>query len=326
MRDLAYEYLDHVGNIYLLDTNFFGFPKFNAAYVIKGTEKNVLIDTGDANTVENTKAELARVGLTIQDIDYIFVTHCEHPDHSGNVGAFATENPNIKVFINPVGEEYLVHPEIEAAERLRMCPPGMGDRFGKMTPLNPDQIYRLTDGETIDIGDGDSLTVTFTPGHQPSGVVIHEKKQNLLFINDLAGQYFDEFGVTLILSPDKSNCNDAFKYLTEISKNHYDWLALGHYGFSDHPDRVMQLALSRMEHMLGMAKELDEAGKLDELRSTMYKYIVEPEIDKIKRLREESFYVYYRDELGPNLCNGFARFYDRTLGKEVADHYVEAKK
>ena len=323
---MAYQYLDHVGNIYLLDTNFFGFPRFNAAYVIKGTEKNVLIDTGDANTIEDTKNELKKAGLTIQDIDYIFVTHCEHPDHSGNVGAFAKENPNIKVFINPAGEEYLVHPEIEAAERLRMCPPGMGDRFGKMTPLDPAQIHRLTDGEVIDIGDGDELTVTFTPGHQPSGIVIHEKKQNLLFINDLAGQYFDEFGVTLILSPDKSDVYDAKKHLEIISQNHYDWLALGHYGFNANPEKVMQLALSRMEHMLALAKELEEAGRLEELRTQMYKYIVEPEIDKIGRLREESFYTYYRDELGPNLCNGFARFYDRRLGKQVADHYVEAKK
>lgn len=323
---MAYEYLDHVGNIYLLDTNFFGFPRFNAAYVIKGTEKNVLIDGGDANTYDCTKKELERVGLTVQDIDYIFVTHCEHPDHSGNVGNMMAENPNITVFINPVGEEYLVHPEIEAAERLKMCPPGMGDRFGKMTPVDPERIYRLKDGETIDIGDGDSLTVTFTPGHQPSGMVIHEKKQNLLFIQDLPGQYFEEFGVSLILSPDKSNCYDARKYLEMISHNDYDWVAMGHYGFNNNPQKIMQLGLARMDLMLSMADELNAQGRLDELRSTMMKYIVAPEIEKIRRLREESFYVYYRDELGPNLCNGFARFYDRTLGKEVADHYVEAKK
>ena len=314
---MAYEYLDHVGNIYLLDTNFFGFSRFNAAYVIKGSEKNVLIDTGDANTIDCTRAELARVGLSIADIDYIFVTHCEHPDHSGNVGAFAAENPKLTVFINPVGEEYLTHPEIEAAERMRICPPGMGDRFGKMTPLAPERIHRLTDGEEIDIGDGDSLTVTFTPGHQPSGIVLYEKKQDMLFINDLAGQYFDEFGVSLILSPDKSNAYDAKAHLERLAKNHYSWLALGHYGFSSNAEKIMQLGLARMERMIGMAKELDAAGQLDRLRSEMMKYIVAPEIEKIRRLREESFYTYYRDELGPNLCNGFARFYDRTIGKKV---------
>ncbi len=314
---MAFKYMEQLENVYLIDTNFFGFPCWNAAYLIKGKEKTVLIDTGDANTVEDTKRELARYGVTIQDIDYIFVTHCEHPDHSGNVGAFARENPNIKVFINPVGEEYLTHPEIEAAERMRVCPPGMGDRFGTMTPLDPAQIYYLKDGEEIDIGDGDSLTVTFTPGHQPSGMIIHKKQGNILFINDLAGVYCSDCGLTMILSPDKSNAYDALHYLEKIQDNAYDWLALGHFGFHNNPRRIIQCAIARIEQMLGMAKELDEAGKLDELRAQMMKYIVAPELEKIRRLREEDFYLYFRNELGPNLCNGFARFYDRSKGKVV---------
>lgn len=313
---MAFEYLDHVGNVYLIDTNFFGFPRFNAAYLIKG-EKTVLIDTGDSNTVEDTRRGLARAGVSVQDIDYIFVTHCEHPDHSGNVGIFARENPRIKVFINPAGEQYLTHPEIEAAERMRICPPGMGDRFGTMIPVDPGQLYLLKDGEEIDIGGGDSLKVTFTPGHQPSGIVIHKKKENMLFINDLAGQYFDEFGVTLILSPDKSDAHDALASLKKIEHEQYDWLALGHYGFSSNARRIIQCGMARIEQMLSLARELDEAGRLPELREQMMKYIIAPEIEKIRRLREESFYVYYRDELGPNLCNGFARFYDRSKGKTV---------
>ena len=314
---MAFEYPDRVGNIYLLDTNFFGFPRCNAAYVIKGTEKNVLIDTGDANTAEYTRAELKKAGLTIADIDYIFVTHCEHPDHSGNVGAFAQENPKLTVFINPVGEESLTRPEIEAAERFRVCPPGMGDRFGKMTPLDPSRLYRLHDGEEIDIGGGNSLTAIFTPGHQPSGIVLLEKEHDMLFINDLAGQYFDEFGVTLILSPDKSNACDALESLKKLAIRDYRWLALGHYGFCGNARKIIECGMARTEQMLAMARELDSAGRLSELRGELMKYIVGPEIERIRRLREESFYTYYRDELGPNLCNGFARFYDRSIGRTV---------
>ena len=314
---MAFKYLEQLDNVCLIDTNFFGFPQWNAAYLIKGKEKTVLIDTGDANTVEDTKRELARYGITVQDIDYIFVTHCEHPDHSGNVGAFARENPNIRVFIHPAGEEYLTHPEIEAAERMRVCPPGMGDRFGTMTPLDPTQIYCLKDGEEIDIGDGDSLTVTFTPGHQPSGVVLHKKKGNILFINDLAGVYCSDCGLSLILSPDKSNAYDALNSLEKIRDREYDWLALGHFGFHNNPQRIIQCAIARIEQMLGMAKELDADGKLDELRAQMMKYIVAPELEKIHRLREDPFYQYFLKELGPNLCNGFARFYDRMKGKVV---------
>ena len=121
----------------------------------------------------------------------------------------------------------------------------------------------------------------------------------------------------MILSPDKSNAYDALHYLEKIQDNAYDWLALGHFGFHNNPRRIIQCAIARIEQMLGMAKELDEAGKLDELRAQMMKYIVAPELEKIRRLREEDFYLYFRNELGPNLCNGFARFYDRSKGKVV---------
>ena len=314
---MAFQYQEQLENVYLIDTNFFGFPCWNAAYLIKGKDKTILIDTGDANTAEDTKRELARRGVTIQDIDYIFVTHCEHPDHSGNAGAFAAENPNIKVFINPAGEAYLTHPEIEAAERMRVCPPGMGDRFGTMTPLDPAQIYQLKDGEVIDLGGGDSLTATFTPGHQPSGMILHKKQGNILFINDLAGVYCSDCGLSMILSPDKSNAYDALRCLEQIQDVPYDWLALGHFGFHNNPRRIIQCAIARIEQMLAMANELDAAGRLDELRTQMMKYIVAPELEKIRRLREDSFYQYFLKELGPNLCNGFARFYDRTKGKVV---------
>ena len=314
---MPFQYLEQVENVFLIDTNFFGFPRWNAAYLIKGEEKTVLIDTGDANTVDDVRRGLACHGVTVRDIDYIFVTHCEHPDHSGNVGIFAAENPGLTVFINPAGEEYLTHPEIEAAERMRVLPPGMGDRFGTMTPVSPDRLYRLKDGEEIDIGGGDSLTVTFTPGHQPSGMVLHKKKGNLLFLNDLAGVYCSDTGLSLILSPDKSDAYDALRSLEKIKDISYDWAALGHYGFSNNPRRVIQCAMARIEQMLAMAEELEHAGRSDELRAQLMKYIVGPEFEKLRRLREPSFYAYFRDELGPNLCNGFARFYDRAKGRAV---------
>lgn len=316
---MAYTYLDRVDNVYLLDTNFFGFPRFNAAYVVKGEKKTALIDTGHPPQLEAVRKELDRVGVSAKDIDYIFVTHCEHPDHSGNVGSLIKENPNIKVCINPCGEEFLTHPEIEAAERQRVCPPGMADRFGTMTPVDPKQLYYLTDGEEFDLG-GDTLKVIFTPGHQPSGLVVEESRNNMLFINDLCGQYFAEFGMSLILTPDKASPTDALASLHKIEHNGYKWLALGHYGFCDNPDMVIQGAMSRIERLMAIAETCDTEGRPDAIRVEIMERVVKPEVDKLRRLREESFYVYYRDELGPNLCNGFARFYERSKAAITSPH------
>jgi len=307
---MAFKYLDNVGNVRLIDTNFFGFPRFNAAYIVKGEKKTAMIDTGDSNQLEAVRAEMARARVTMKEIDYIFITHCEHTDHAGCAAYLARENPDVKICINPIGEKYMTHPEVEAEERQRVLPPGMADRFGKMLPADPKQLYMLKDGEEFDLG-GDTLKVIFAPGHQPSGFVVEESKNKMLFINDLCGQFFAEFDVALILTPDKSSPAKALVSLEKLAKNGYEWLAMGHFGFSDNPNMVMQGAMSRMERLISIAKKCDAAGKLDELWDTIMDQVVAPEIDKIRRLREETFYVYYRDHLGPNLCNGFKWFYER---------------
>ena len=89
--NMAYKYLERADNVYLVDTHMFGFPHFNAAYIVAGREV-ALIDTGAPLSAEIVRNAIKKHGFSIQDISHIFVTHCEHPDHSGNVGRFITEN------------------------------------------------------------------------------------------------------------------------------------------------------------------------------------------------------------------------------------------
>jgi len=305
---MAFQYADRVDNVFLLDTNFFGFPCFNSAYVVKGDKKTALIDTGDSNQLEAVRREMDRVGVTMKDVDYIFVTHCEHNDHAGNAGTFASENPDVKVCINPIGEEYLTRPDLEDANRRRMLPEGMADRFGKMLPVDPKQLYMLKDGEEFDLG-GDTLKVVFAPGHQPSGYVIEESKNNMLFINDICGQYFEELGVALILTPARSSPVIARDYMQTIGADQFQWLAMGHYGFSSNPNMVIQGACSRISRLMSLAEKCDAEGRLDDLWQMIMDQVLVPEMDKIRRIREESFYIYYLEHLGPNLCNGFTQYY-----------------
>jgi glyoxylase-like metal-dependent hydrolase (beta-lactamase superfamily II) len=312
---MAFQYRKTLDNISCIDTNFFGFPRFNAAYLVRG-EKLALIDTGAMPTIDYVRAEFDSLGVTVKDISYIFVTHTEHPDHSGNVGALALENPELKIVCNPNFTEYLTHPEKEAAERQSLLPPGMPERFGSMIPVDENRFYPVKDGEAFDLGGGEVLKVIFAPGHQPSGIIIEEKKNNGVFINDLPGQYFAEFDMSLILTPDRADPVTAMKELHKLEGKKYDWLFLGHYGICDNPEMVIQGALSRMERLMAIAQKCDAEGRLDELKPTIMELVVKPEVDKLRRLREDSFYVYYRDELGPNLCNGFSRFYEKYRKNE----------
>jgi hypothetical protein len=58
----------------------------------------------------------------------------------------------------------------------------MAARFVEMVPVPPSRIEHLSDGDTFDLGNGERLKIIFSPGHQPSGIVILEEKNKGLFI------------------------------------------------------------------------------------------------------------------------------------------------
>ncbi len=51
-------------------------------YLLKGTQKNLLIDTDWAGKLPQFFNELGKKHLKVQDIDYLLITHY-HPDHMG---------------------------------------------------------------------------------------------------------------------------------------------------------------------------------------------------------------------------------------------------
>ena len=99
---MAYQYKSTVNNVHMLDTNMFGFPLFQSSYLVSGSQL-ALIDTGAPPSLEVLRAGIKAHGFSVKDITHIFITHCEHPDHSGNVGALLRENTKAKVYINPIG-------------------------------------------------------------------------------------------------------------------------------------------------------------------------------------------------------------------------------
>ena len=54
-------------------------------FILRGTDKNILIDTDYAGTLPMFYKAIKDNGITIKDIDYVLATHY-HPDHIGLVG------------------------------------------------------------------------------------------------------------------------------------------------------------------------------------------------------------------------------------------------
>jgi glyoxylase-like metal-dependent hydrolase (beta-lactamase superfamily II) len=299
-------YADKADNVYLIDTKMFGFDNYNAAYIVAG-KKIVLIDTGLPNQLEAVLAGIRAHGFSPADISNILITHC-HGDHCGNTAPLLRENPESKVYIHPAGLKQLTDPAGERAKLKGLLLPKMIERFGTAEPVPESRIEFFNDGDVFDLGDGVRLEVIFAPGHQPSGTVILEEKNMGLFINDLVGNYFIDADFSLNLNPYGSDVLQAMESLRKCLEMPLKRLFLGHYGISENPKEVIQLALNSMQKLLDIGAQCIAEGKPEEIepRITAMKL---PEAEKLIKTRGKALYDYIVEELIPHQSTAFAEYY-----------------
>lgn len=132
------------------------------AYIVKGTEKTVLIDT-----VEPEFTEVLLKALTFVDkIDYVVSLHAEQ-DHSGLIPLVLEKFPEAKVFATPKGKDLL-------QEHLL---------------LPEDAIISVEDGETLSIGDKTLKFIHFPWVHWPETMFVYIKEEKFLFTCDFFGSH-----------------------------------------------------------------------------------------------------------------------------------------
>jgi glyoxylase-like metal-dependent hydrolase (beta-lactamase superfamily II) len=304
---MAYEYAKQVDNVYMIDTMMFGFDRFQSSFLVAGNEI-ALIDTGAPRSLDVVRAAIGERGFAVADISHIFVTHGEHPDHSGNVGALLKETQKAKVYLAAPGAEYLTNPEIEAATRKANLSARMAERFGEMVPVPPSRLEYVKEGDVVDLGNGERLKVMITPGHQPSGIVVLEEKNMGLFVNDLTGAYFADADASFIFTPFRSDVRQYRESLIRVRDLPLRHLYLGHFGISDSPRAVFENALRKIEQLLDIASRYKGPEDRETIvREAMTVRMVEAE--KIRKVRgAEDLYQYLSRELIPSMSHAFGAY------------------
>lgn len=299
-------------NVRLIDTKMFGFDRFNAAYLVVGREV-ALVDTGAPLSWAAVREAIGAHGFALEDIAHIFVTHAEHPDHSGNVGVILKENERAIVHVSPIGVEYLTDPAIEAENRRQNLAPEMAARFGVMEPVPLSRLRLMSDGDVVDLGNDVKLRVIFTPGHQPGGVVLFEEKHSGLFVNDLCGAYFADAGAAWVFTPYRSDVRQAMSSLKKIEDLPMERLFLGHFGISDRPHEVLEQALAKMQGLLDIGAQCMRDGRPEDIEGGVLATLV-PEVEKMGKVRDVKLHAYLKDELTPSLARAFADYYRQSAG------------
>ena len=157
------------------------------AYLIKGSEKTVLIDTVDPPMVDVLLNQLKE----IEKVDYIVSNHAEQ-DHSGAIPQVLDRYPDAKVICSDKAKEMLMNHLLIPEDRFKV----------------------VEDGEEISLGDK-TLRFIYTPWvHWPETMVTYLVEDEILFSCDFFGSHLAT--ADLYLTDEGIVYEAAKRYFAEI--------------------------------------------------------------------------------------------------------------
>ncbi len=164
------------------------------SYLIKGKERNLLIDTG-FNREECRLAmdrAMEKLGFSMHDTD-IFITHC-HTDHAGLAGYLAKpetliytgdytadETQDYNNFISYF-DQLIIQGGLDEMGLTQDPNTHPGYRY-RSDPIDNRNIIRVQDNMMIKVGDY-QLRCILTTGHAPDHFCLYEENHRFLFSGD----------------------------------------------------------------------------------------------------------------------------------------------
>ncbi len=157
------------------------------AYLIKGSEKTVLIDTVESPLFHELEAQLHDV----PKLDYVISLHAEQ-DHSGSIPQVLARYPEAKLITSTKAKSLLMD----------------------IMPIAEESIITVNDGETLSLGDK-TLDFIYTPWvHWPETMVAYLREEKILFSCDFFGAHIAS---TDLFVTDEARVYEAAKrYYAEV--------------------------------------------------------------------------------------------------------------
>ena len=159
------------------------------AYLIKGSDKNALLDTVDPPKITQLIENLLRAGA--EKLDYVISHHAEQ-DHSGALSDILMFYPDAKVVTNPKCRDMLI------------------DHLG----IEGDKFITVADGQTLSLGDK-TLKFIYVPWvHWPETMATYLVEEEILFPCDFFGSHLASS--SLFVDSEPTVYEAAKRYYAEI--------------------------------------------------------------------------------------------------------------
>jgi glyoxylase-like metal-dependent hydrolase (beta-lactamase superfamily II) len=254
-------------------------------------EQKFLIDPGPASTLSTLESELAARGVSIADLDAVLLTHI-HLDHAGATGSLVRKNPGIKVYVHSKGAPHMADPTKLLSSAVRLYGERMERLYGEFLPVPAGNLHALNGGETLRF-DGCELRVLYTPGHASHHVTFFDTSEKVAFVGDTAGICVEGNPFILPATPppdiDLELWNTSLDAIAELQPKR---LFLTHFGFSDHPDRHIELYRGCLRRWSDLVERLISTTNDETQSVAAFSEAVNAETARILSAEEANHYVF----------------------------------
>lgn len=185
--------IDNGQGIYTIDSHYWR-EKLAAVYLVKEGNQVALVETAHAKSLPYVMAGLSELGVTSQEVKYIFLTHI-HLDHAGGAGCYMEAFPNALLVVHPKGVRHMINPsKLEAGAIAVYGEEFVRETYGKLLPIDEARILVAEDGLEVDLN-GRKLICRNAPGHANHHNIIFDSLSQGLFSGDVFGIGYPELNV-----------------------------------------------------------------------------------------------------------------------------------
>ncbi len=259
--------------VYLLDTFALGQQGTVGAYAIKGP-KITLVDCGYASSYHNVIVGLLEIGVSPSDVRYIIPTHV-HLDHAGAAGHLLKEMPNAEIISHEKGVPHLVDPTRLIESATRVFGEVIMGLYGLPLPVPKERVTSVGNEASLDLGEGLSATLIYTPGHAPHQISLLLDRPRMLLTADAVGIVYSDLKTLIPTTPPPSfDPKLLISSIDSLKQTTPEGLLVPHYGVKSEVDAIFEDTKRKVSEWLRVVEGMKNRGMgLDEIAQAMEKEV-----------------------------------------------------
>lgn len=238
-----------------------------------------IVEAGPTVTVPNLLAGLKEIGVGVEDVDYVAVSHI-HLDHGGGAGALLKHLPNARLIVHKRGAPHMVNPG-KLWMQARQVLGKVAELYEEPVPVAKERIIVSEDGMVFDLGSDVELKVIETLGHASHHQSFYEKRSEGIFPGDTAGIYIPEFNVIIPTTPPPFHLETTLASIEKLKQLNPKPLYYSHFGQATDASEKLQAHADQLKLWANIvAEKMKEEATIDEMKEEIIKR--DPAIRKVK--------------------------------------------